>query len=126
MKQFNLTEYLENPELKVVTREGKRVRIVCTDAMSEYPIVALVRQCENTENICNFTKDGKHLKCVESSCDLFFAPTKHDGWANIYRINNVTETGTIYATKEEALVNALGTNYIDTVHIEWRDSNGKQ
>lgn len=126
MKPFSLDEYLKNPSLKVVTRVGKRVRIVCADAMSEYPIVALVRQNEYTESMCNFTQDGTCIKGVESACDLFFAPTKHEDWANIYRINDVTETGTIYATKEEALANALGTNYIDTVHIEWRDSNGKQ
>ena len=42
MKQFNLTEYLENPELKVVTRDGHPARIVCTDAKGRYPVVALV------------------------------------------------------------------------------------
>lgn len=121
MKQFSVKDYLANPSRKVVTRDGRPVRIVCTDAMSEYPIIALARQCENTENMCNFTKDGTYVKGEENPFDLFFSTTKHEGWANIYRINDVTETGTIYATKEEALANALGTNYIDTVHIEWEE-----
>ena len=32
MKPFNLEEYLKNPSLKIVTREGKDARIICTDA----------------------------------------------------------------------------------------------
>ena len=31
MKEFNLKEYLENPERKVVTRDGKSVKIHCTN-----------------------------------------------------------------------------------------------
>ena len=32
MKPFNLQEYLANPSRKVVTRDGRQVRIICTDA----------------------------------------------------------------------------------------------
>ena len=43
MKQFNLDEYLKNPSRKVVTRDGKNVRIVCTDKKgNDYPVVALI------------------------------------------------------------------------------------
>ena len=31
MKQFNLEEYKKNPNRRVITRDGKSVRIVCTD-----------------------------------------------------------------------------------------------
>ena len=31
MKQFNLEEYLKDPNKKVVTRDGRNARIVCTD-----------------------------------------------------------------------------------------------
>ena len=44
MKQFNLDEYLKNPSKKVVTRMGRKVRIICTDREdSIYPVVALVK-----------------------------------------------------------------------------------
>lgn len=33
MEQFNLNKYLENPDRKLVTREGNSVRIICTDKM---------------------------------------------------------------------------------------------
>lgn len=35
MKQFNLKEYLKDPNKKVVTRDGKNVRIICTDRQEE-------------------------------------------------------------------------------------------
>ena len=43
MKPFNLEEYLKNPSKKVVTRDGKDARIICTDRRDlNFPIVALV------------------------------------------------------------------------------------
>ena len=43
MKPFNLEEYLKNPDKKVVTRDGRNVRIICTDRRdSVYPIVVLI------------------------------------------------------------------------------------
>ena len=42
MKQFDLQEYLANPNRQVITREGKKVRIICTDAKSIYPVISLV------------------------------------------------------------------------------------
>lgn len=29
MKQFNLTEYLKNPDRQIITRDGDSVRIIC-------------------------------------------------------------------------------------------------
>ena len=42
MKEFNLNEYLKNPSQKVVTRDGRSVRIVCSDLKQDFPIVALI------------------------------------------------------------------------------------
>ena len=52
MKPFNLKAYLENPYRKVVTRDGRTVRIICTNGKlfspgaddSIYPVVALVKK----------------------------------------------------------------------------------
>lgn len=42
MKQFNLEEYQKNPNRKVITRDGRNVRIICTDKRKDdYPILAL-------------------------------------------------------------------------------------
>ena len=48
MKQFNLEEYLKNPSRKIITRDGRNVRIVCTNAKS-FPIVALVEDFSGNE-----------------------------------------------------------------------------
>ena len=39
MKPFNLEEYLKNPKMKVVTRDGRKVTILCTN-YSTKPIIA--------------------------------------------------------------------------------------
>ena len=60
MKQFNLQEYLKNPNRRIVTRNGKSVKILCTDKRDkdDYNIVALIH--EKDEDVCDtFTIDGK-------------------------------------------------------------------
>ena len=45
MKQFNLEEYKKNPNRRVITRDGKNTRIVCTDMIgTSYPILVV---CED-------------------------------------------------------------------------------
>ena len=44
MKQFSLEEFLNNPSRKVVTRDGRPVRIVCTDAKRKYKVIGLVEE----------------------------------------------------------------------------------
>ena len=103
MKQFSLNEYLSNPSRKVVTRDGHSVRIVCTDAMSTHPVVALVRY-DNDEDIESYSSDGKWSNKPESALDLFFAPEKKEGWVSLYRnVRGNLVFGLPYSTKEEAL-----------------------
>ena len=133
MKQFNLTEYLENPELKVVTRDGKPARIVCTDAKGRYPVVALVyNEKENKEVSHLYRENGSCHDDGINNKDLFFETTKHAGWVNIYRVNDARtgttfEPGAIFKTKEEALKYKhlrcciSGITYLNTIYIEWED-----
>ena len=85
MKQFNLEEYLKNPSRKVVTRNGRKVkRILCTDAMGQYPIVALVAALDdNIETAFSYTKDGHFYPGEKHIYDLFFGQEKHEGWVNV-------------------------------------------
>lgn len=86
MKEFSLEEYLKNPNREVVTRDGHKVRIICTDRKTHYsyPIIALVENDEDNENIKSFTIDGKwNVREFESDFDLFFAPEKREGWINL-------------------------------------------
>lgn len=123
MEQFNLQAYLKNPDRKIVTRNGCKVRIICTDRYPDnYPIVALLQgpTCENTW--C-YRKDGLWLEGAKTPRDLFFAPEKKEGWINIYHydgIENANAARRIYDTKEEAL-SCKNKGYVDTVKIEWEE-----
>ena len=60
MKPFNLKEYLKNLEKKVVTRDGRNARIICTDAKNVFPVIALIKEANGKgEKVCSFTKNGK-------------------------------------------------------------------
>ena len=70
MEQFSLDKYLENPSRKVVTRDGRSVRIICTDAKSELPIIALV-PFDDSEDAYHYNKNG--VANGFESITLFFA-----------------------------------------------------
>lgn len=123
MKEFNLEEYLKNPSQKVVTRDGRAVRIICTDMKSEYPLIALVTdKKDNTESPFVYTKNGRYF-FEETNNDLFFAPIKREGWVNIYKlgIKIIRQCGNIFGTKKEALNFKSDENYITTTKIEWEE-----
>ena len=122
MKQFNLAEYLENPNRRIITRDGRNVRIICTDRKSNtFPIVVLIEGCYQ-ENICAYTKDGLYSHGIECTGDLFFAPIKKEGWINLFKVNSTMTTGEIYNTEEEAKsAIAKSLVYISTVKIEWEE-----
>ena len=123
MKEFNLDEYLKNPSQKVVTRDGKAVRIICTDRKGEQPILALVTTT-GEEFVHYYHKDGFLISNQkETDFDLFFAPTKKEGWVNIYDITRTNCISRIYKTKEEAETIGKGckSGYITTIKIEWEE-----
>ena len=83
MKQFNLQEYLANPNRQVVTRDGRKVRIICTDRKGTTPIIALINSGVSEELGYAFYSDGKYFIDKDDKVDLFFAPEKHEGWINL-------------------------------------------
>ena len=122
MKQFNLETYLKNPSQKVVTRDGKEVRIVCTDVKGKYPIVALICE-ENEENVYTYSKDGYWLSKPETKYDLFFAPIKREGWLNLYKDSSgVYPSNFIFETEKRAK-EVIGDKhtYLTTIKIEWEE-----
>ena len=126
MEEFNLEEYLANPSRKIVTREGKPARIVCTDAKFEkYQVLALITKEDGQEMLATLETSGKFRSGYNSHLDLFFAPEKHEGWINVYRD---TDTGTtsfgvvLYASRKEAEeVGKSDDYYVATTKIEWEE-----
>ena len=123
MKQFDLKEYLANPSRKVVTRDGRDVRIICTDAKLAFcPIIALIEgDGGKSEYLINYKEDGIPMGFHEAYNTLFFAPEKHEGWVNVYEEGtNRYLDGCICVTKEEAK-RIRGYGYITTIKIEWEE-----
>ena len=117
MKQFSLEEYLANPLKKVVTRDGRSARIICTDRVAkEYKLVALVMK-NDTECMCAYNTNGCVYKNDTHSLDLFFATERKEGWINIYPDSSI---GGIYTSEEEAR-NAASPSCISTIKIEWEE-----
>ena len=103
MKPFNLKEHLEHPEWKVVTREGKPVRILCTDLDdNDYPVAAVV----GNFHVDKYTAEGLFQAGKETKYDLFFASEKHEGWVIISKLpftDSFEIFPEIFAAKEEAV-----------------------
>lgn len=122
MRPFNLEEYLKNPSQKVVTRDGREVRIICTDYKREQPIIALVTT-KAKEDVHFYYQNGRWSNTNEWDLDLFFAPIKREGWVNIYKrmtkCSYVEES--IYSSKEIAIKNKFGDSYVTTTKIEWEE-----
>ena len=127
MEQFSLEKYLTNPSRKVVTRDGRSVRIICTDRRDlNFPIVTLIeRKLGEGEVIYAHTKDGIYCNTCPTTYDLFFAPEKHEGWVNIYKSKyDGYELSQVYQRKEDAesekYINDSDV-YITTTKIEWEE-----
>ena len=103
MKPFSIKEHLEHPEWKVVTKEGKPVRILCTDLDdNNYPVATATKN----RLVDKCTADGLFQAGKETKYDLFFASEKHEGWVIISKLpftDSFEIFPEIFATKEEAV-----------------------
>ena len=103
-----------------MTRDGRPVRILFTDARRGDTIIALVSD-ESTDYLFTYKQDGTESKDSGGSNDLFFAPKKGEGWVNVYKIADTDqlEASIIFSTKEEAEFYSVDNpNYVATTKIE--------
>ena len=124
MEQFNLEEYLKNPDRHIVTMNGKDAKIICTDGSNKtYPIFALI-QNEEYKDVLSYTNDGMNVKGYKSSFDLFFATEKKNGWINLYKSGNNVIFGSNrpYNSEELAKNNIMcAFDYLTTIKIDWEE-----
>ena len=118
MKQFNLDEYLKNPSKKVVTRDGRNVKIHCTNFTRAHNIIA---QVEGNDFSASYHKDGIFTHEEESNCDLFFVTEKHEGWINIYKARGYCYGGSVIYPTEAAAKTAADPEPVATIKIEWEE-----
>lgn len=126
MKPFSLEEYLANPSKKIVTRDGRSAKIICTDRKNlNHSIVALVKsKFAEEENVVCYTKEGKIFNQVSNDADLFFVSEKKEGWINLYRTKTSSQyvTSNPYDSEEKAIeIGKTSENYIATTKIEWEE-----
>ena len=128
MERFDLQEYLKNPDRKIVTRDGRSVRVICIDRnYKDFPIVALV-QIDCAERMYSYMEDGMYLMSgTQSSRDLFFAPepkAKKVGWMNVCKYGDDKHFslvgGVIHPTREQALTERPD-YVVDTIQIRWEE-----
>lgn len=122
MKEFNLNEYLKDLSQKVVTKDGRKVRIICTNAKNEFPIIALITN-DDKEVLMDYNNNGKVSPDEMTDLDLFFAPIKREGWVNIFKDEELPFiNGDIYKSEKEAKEEAEGEpDYITSIKIEWEE-----
>ena len=124
MKPFNIKEYNDNPSRKVITRDGRPVRILCTSARRTYPVVALIEDKDNKEDLLYvYLPDGTTCGITKQN-DLFFAPIKKVIWGNLYSTQlGTTFSGDFYKTEEAALKEKAKdfSKYITTFKVEWEE-----
>ena len=124
MKQFNLQEYLKNPDRHIVTRDGKDAKIICTNAKGNFPIIALVETYNGNETVLRLKENGRFYNDTENSSDLFFATEKKNGWVNIYKSGNNVIFGSNrpYNSEELAKDNIMcAFDYLTTIKIDWEE-----
>lgn len=126
MKKFDIEKYLKNPKQRVVTRDGKNVRIVCTDMIgTPYPILVVCRVDATHDCYYSYTLNGKYNLDVESCLDLFFAPEKKEGWLNLYKNENGrVAIGTVYPIESEENAKKIASadkEYVATCKITWEE-----
>ena len=122
MKQFNLEEYLNNTSRKIVTRDGRDVRIICTDFNNpDFPVIGEIKDYKWP---LSFTINGETIKGRQLSNDLFFVSKKKERWINLYydKIRNKVYFGKVFKIKEKAKkMGKSQNNYVITIPIEWED-----
>ena len=126
MKQFSLEEFKKNQNRKVVTRDGRNVRIICTDAKGDYPVIGLISSLDNEDYPWRFRMDGAILENEENENDLFFDVEKKEGYINLYRsklgiASHQTSFGILSKEQAEREAAEYPDDFIATAKVTWEE-----
>lgn len=82
---LKLAKKIINKEVKgrIVTRNGRQARIICSDKEGHYPIVALFKKSCGVESTYSYNKEGREFDNGMSFLDLFLEiPTYYRDYSN--------------------------------------------
>ena len=107
LKPFDIQKAREGKP--VCTRDGRKARIICFDSNGGRPIVALVTECDDEEEIpYKYHCDGSYnCQSIPSDNDLMMIPEKRIGWITINKdagLFKSKEEAERYCTKDYATV----------------------
>ena len=106
----------------VTTRDGRTVRILCTDAPGQFPVCAIIG-----DFVYRFTMDGlEEYACgYKTAPGLINAPNRIKGWVNVYRYpeRNSYWIGRIHNTKEDAAT-VSGECRVASIYIDIPEGEG--
>lgn len=98
MKEFNLERALAGEP--VVTRDGRRVRVICGDLNNDdYKVVVLIEN-NGREQVQFYEEDGK-IRITAHPDDLFMKPKTVERWAIITAECDVVST--LIKSRESAI-----------------------
>lgn len=109
MKPFNLEEYLTDPTVKVITRNGQAVEIISTNGRKPYRVLGYIG---NDAELSSWGEDGRFLNysSIEGHIyDIFFAT---DTEADLVKDSRIIECIEIALTEiDNARFDAYGTTF---------------
>ena len=94
LKPFDIQKAREGKP--VCTRDGAKARIICFDAKSDAPIIALITTDDGTEIAFDYLSDGTFFNSENPDNDLMMLPEKRSGWINVKK-----DAG-LFKSREEA------------------------
>lgn len=120
---FSLSEY-EKGGYKVETREGKSVRILCTDRIEDYyPLVALIKY-DDAEPIYSFSQNGERIIEEETNLDLFLVKQKfEDGDIIKFGYTGIGILKEIYNESSHSDYITLTEGNLDYIPDGWTNNN---
>ena len=111
-----------DPTKPVQTRDGRKARILCTDRVCKYPIVALVtRSGSNIEDVLGFTNEG-FWNVKECPDDLINIPEKKTGYIAITKGGDVcTFCGKPFKSKGDLFSHISKYKILKVIEVEWEE-----
>jgi hypothetical protein len=110
----------------VQTREGRPVRLICTDRRGTHPLIGLISE-KDEEKLGTWMVDGSRFDTPGTAdADLINVLAKHRGWVNVFRNgpedSDCCVAGSVYPNKHCAdLAGQVHKNFVTSIEIEWED-----
>ena len=112
LKPFDIQKAREGKP--VCTKDGAKARIICFDAKSDAPIIALITTDDGTEITFDYLSDGTFFNSENPDNDLMMLAEKKEGW--IIKPKDYQ----VYQSKEDA-EEVCNKNYQVVAKIIWEE-----